>query len=693
MFRYSKLSVAITLATAGAAFSGLSYAAETDTTEQDTLVITATEGATKLETPLVETPQAVSVISRGEFERRGAQSVQRAANYTPGIFTNQVGASNRYDYLVLRGFSDGSIGNTYLDGLKLMGDTNSYTATVIDPWFLDSIEVVRGPASVLYGRASPGGLVALKSRKPELTSGGEVRLSAGNNAHRSLAFDLTGPVSESDNLAFRLGGIVSAQDTQFGPVEEERRALNAALTWRMSDATTLDVMAYLHDEPEGGYHSGLPYEGTVVDYNGRRISNNFFEGEDDYDKFDRSQQLFGYALEHHFNDRWTFRQKARHLSSEVENQQVYAYGWANENELTRYYSGGEEDLSAWTIDNQLEGFLAHGNTEHRLLVGLDYQYRNNEVSWPSGAFSNINPFDPVYGTEPTSMWPATEEEHRLKQTGFYLQDQITQGKWRFAVGGRYDQVEIRNKGLSTGTTSELDEGQFSGRLAALYLMDNGLAPYASYSTGFTPTSFVDANGDLLQPMEGEQYEVGLKYEPVGSNSSYNAALFHITQSNIATKEQPTDPYRAIGEIESQGLELEARTQLTPAVALNASYSYTDAKYSKSDDGNQGNDVIYSPKHQANLWLDYRLNALTSSLGVRHYRDIQPDRANTHTLPSYTLVDIALHYELGRMGSGDAYVQLNVNNLLDKEYVASCNSLEFCYFGGERSIKASFGYRF
>ncbi|MBR9827256.1 MAG: TonB-dependent siderophore receptor [Oceanospirillales bacterium] len=692
MFTRCRLSTAITLLTAASALAG-SVQADQSTMTQDTVVITATQGATKVETPLVETPQAVSVISREEFERRAPQSVQRATNYTPGIFTNQVGASNRYDYLVLRGFSDGSIGNTYLDGLKLMGDTNSYSAVVIDPWFLDSIEVVRGPASVLYGRASPGGLVALNSRKPVFTRGGEIRGTAGGNSQRSLAFDLTGPVSKAQGLAFRLGGIVSVADTQFGPVEEERRVLKGDLTWRLSDATTLELLAYLHDEPEGGYHSGLPYEGTVVDRNGRRISNTFFEGEEDYDKFDRAQQLFGYSVEHHFNDRWTFRQKARHLSSDVENSQLYAYGWANANELTRYYSGGEENLSAWTLDNQLEGVLAHGDTEHRLLIGLDYQYRNNDVSWLSGAFTNINPFNPVYGSEPTALWPPHLEEHRLKQTGFYLHDQISHGNWHFALGGRYDQVKIRNEQLAYGVVSELDESQLSGRLAALYFMDNGLAPYASYSIGFTPTSFVDANGNLLQPMEGKQVEVGLKYEPIGSNSQYSAALFHITQTNIATKEQPTDPYRAIGEIESQGLEFEARTELSPKATFRAGYSYTDATYSESDDGNQGNDVVYSPKHQASFWLDYRLNALTSSVGLRHYRDIQADRANTHTLPSYTLMDLALHYDLGQMGDGSAYAQLNVNNLFDKEYVASCNSLEFCYFGAKRSIKASFGYKF
>lgn len=660
--------------------------------ELPALIITSQKAATKVSTPVQETPQAVSIIDRSEFEQRGADSVQRATDYTAGVFSNQIGSSNRYDYLVLRGFSDGSLGNTFLDGLKVMGDSNSYSSMVIDPWFLDSIEVVRGPASVLYGRASPGGLVALNSRSPESETSGEVRLGVGNNDQRSAAFDLTGPLNESVN--YRLSGMARKADTQFGPVEEERYALSPQLSWQISDRSTLELMAYLHKDPEGGYHSGLPYEGTVVSHNGRKIDSGFYEGEEAYEGFERNQKMFGYTFEHRFNPNWLARQRVRHLDSEVRLDQVYAYGWANDSELIRYYSGGDESLSAWTIDNQLEGRFDSGRMHHQLLAGIDYQYRDNDVSWPSGVFPNIDAFNPVYGSDPVGSIYPNDERHKLRQLGFYLQDQIELDAWRFTLGGRYDRVDIDNRNLTYGTHSQLDDSQFSGRLAALYLFDNGVAPYVSYSTAFTPTSFADADGDLLDPMEGTQIEAGLKYQPPGTADSYRLAAFHITQENVATKEQPTDPYEAIGEIRSQGLEVEIARALSKQLGLKAAYTFTDIVYTRSEDGYEGNRAIYAPRHQASLWLDYRVTAdFDAGIGLRHYRDIQADRANTHVLPNYTLVDLALQYELGQLGAGDLYTRLNINNLTDKNYVAACNSLEFCYFGAERSVVATLGYRF
>lgn len=174
--------------------------------------------------------------------------------------------------MVLRGFSDGSLDNVYLDGLKMMGDTNSHSSLVVDPWFLDSIEVVRGPASVLYGRSSPGGIVALTSRKPSFDPGGEIKLFAGNNNQRGAMFDVTGPVDDNDRVAVRLSGMTRYADSQFDPLKEERYALMPSLTWRITDNTRLDLMAYLHRDPEGGSHSGLPYEGTVVPHSGKKIS-------------------------------------------------------------------------------------------------------------------------------------------------------------------------------------------------------------------------------------------------------------------------------------------------------------------------------------------------------------------------------------------------------------------------------------
>lgn len=198
-----------------------------------------------------------------------------AVSYTPWVYSNQIGASNRFDYIVLRGFSDGSLDNVYLDGLKMMGDTNSHSSLVVDPWFLDNIEVVRGPASVLYGRSSPGGIVALTSRKPSFDAGGEVKLFAGNNNQRGAAFDVTGALDDNDRVAARLSGMTRYADSQFGPLKEERYALMPSLTWRITDQTRLDLMAYLHRDPEGGSHSGLPYDGTVVPHYGQKISNTF----------------------------------------------------------------------------------------------------------------------------------------------------------------------------------------------------------------------------------------------------------------------------------------------------------------------------------------------------------------------------------------------------------------------------------
>ncbi|PMR73488.1 TonB-dependent siderophore receptor [Billgrantia endophytica] len=672
---------------------------ETQAETLEGLTITG-QAATKTETPFVETPQSTSTIEREEWESRGARTVQRALDYSPGVFTNQIGASNRFDYLVLRGFSDGSLSNTFLDGLKLMGDTNSHSSMTVDPWFLDSIEVVRGPASVLYGQASPGGVVALTSKRPQFQQGGELRLSAGNNAQRSVAFDLTGPLGEQQRVAYRLVGLASAADTQFGPVEEERYAIAPSLTWDINDATSLTLKAYLQQDPEGGYHAGLPYEGTVVDRNGRRISNDFFEGEDEYDRYERTQRMLGYELEHRFSEAWTGRQRLNYLNSDVVLNQVYAYGWApgSDSELTRYYSGADESLEAWTLDNQLEASLSTGFIDHTVLVGADYQRRDNRVAWPSGLFPTIDAFDPQYGAGPIDMYATVHEDHELRQTGVYLQDQMALGNWRLTLGGRYDWVAITNTDLDTGDASELDDTQFSGRAGLLYLFDNGVAPYLSYSTAFTPTSFVDAEGDLLPPMEGRQIETGLKYQPAGTRDRYSVSLFQINQENVGTKEQPTDPYRAVGEIESRGLELEAYTHLTDSLRLQAAYSYTDITYKRDDEGNQGNRAVYAPRHQASLWGHYAfqngtLAGLDAGLGLRHYADIQADRANSAEVSAYTLVDATLGYDLGRLGLDGMSARLNVTNLTDEEYVASCNSLEFCYFGAERGVLGTLSYAF
>lgn len=580
----------------------------------------------------------------------------------------------------------------------MMGDTNSHSSLVVDPWFLENIEVVRGPASVLYGRSSPGGIVALTSRKPSFDPGGEIKLFAGNNNQRGAAFDVTGALDDNDRVAARLSGMTRYADSQFDTLKEQRYAIMPSLTWRITDQTRLDLMAYLHRDPEGGSHSGLPYEGTVVPHYGKKIANTFFEGEDDYDKYDRRENMVGYNFEHLFDNGWSVRQKLRYLHTKVELNQVYAAGWLNETELNRGYSGSDEKMNAITLDNQLDGSVDTWAVNHRLLIGIDYQDRSNDTTGYYGAFPAIDAFNPVYGAKPDYITMYSREKHKLRQTGYYLQDQMSWERWRLTLGGRYDQVSVSNIDKLNQTRSDLDKNNFSTRAALLYLFDNGFAPYISYSTAFTPTSFADENGNVLDPMKGKQWEAGLKYEPEGMNSQFSASVFRINQTNIATKEEPTDPYRSIGEIESKGVELEAISQLTDSFRLQAAYTYTDIRYKKSSPEEQGKRAVYAPRNQASAWLSYDvksgpLDGLTLGSGVRYVNGITSDRLNTHTLPSWTLVDMAIGYDLSKVGIKGLSAQLNVNNLTDKSYVAACNSLSYCYFGAERSIVGSVSWKF
>jgi len=699
MFAKTRLALMIGCITGGISLQAIAQDTPTTDGKTDTVVVTSTvqSGATKLETPDIETPQSVSIVTREQFEEQGATSVRQAVSYTPGIFSDQIGASNRFDYIVMRGFSDGSLDNLYLDGLKIMGDTNSHSSLVVDPWFLESIEVVRGPASVLYGRSSPGGIVAMNSRKPSFDAGGQVKVFAGNNRQRGAAFDVTGPLDDNDRVAFRLGGMSRLADTQFG-AKEERYAFAPSLSWRITDQTRLDLMAYIHRDPEGGSHSGLPYEGTVVPHAGEKISNNFYEGERAYDKYDRRENMVGYNIEHAFDSGWSARQKLRYLHTNVELNQVYAAGWANNTDLNRGYSGSDESMSAITVDSQLDGSVDTGDINHRLLVGVDYQRRSNNTDGYSGVVTAINAFNPVYGADVTGISRYASEKHKLEQTGVYAQNQLSWDRWRLTLGGRYDQVTITNVNKLNGISDELDQGNFSSRAALLYLFDNGFAPYVSYSTAFTPTSFVDGNGKILDPMKGKQWEAGLKYQPEGSETQYSASVFRINQTNIATKEEPNDPYRAIGEIESEGVELEAVGNLTDNLRLQAAYTYTDVRYKKSSPEEQGRRAIYAPRNQASAWLSYDvksgpLDGLTLGSGVRYVNGVASDRANTHTLPSYTVMDLAVGYDLSKVGLKGLSAQLNVNNLTDKRYVATCNSLSYCYFGAERNIVGSLSYSF
>ncbi|WP_207462298.1 TonB-dependent siderophore receptor [Azospirillum sp. SYSU D00513] len=665
----------------------------------DGYVASAGVGGTKTDTPLVETPQSITVVPRRQIEDQGSQTVMQALRYTPGAFTGQVGASNRYDYVILRGFTDRSIENTYLDGLKLMGDDSTYSSMQVDPYFLERIEAIRGPSSVLYGRSSPGGLIAMTSKKPLFEPHAEVEATIGTRDQRGAGFDVGGPLGESGNLAYRLVGLADAADTQYDHAKEKRYAIAPSFTAELGEDSSLTLMGYFQHDPEGGTHNGVPAEGTLFARNGRFIERGFFDGEPGRETFERTQRMVGYQFEHRFDDRLSVRQNLRYLDSDVRIDQIYQIGWAGQSDLlSRYYGGGDESLQALTVDNQAQLELSTGPLRHTLLAGLDYQHRRTKNDWTFGSAASIDAFAPVYGSDGVTGAYGQKNTRRLNQIGVYLQDQIALDRWRLSFGGRYDWVETANLNRLTDVEKGENRGKLTGRAGLLYLFDSGLAPYASWSQSFSPNLYTGADGNPLEPTTGVQYEAGVKYQPPRSESLVSAALFHIEQDNVAVADPNTFVYRPVGTIRSRGLELEGRLQVTETFALLAGYSYTDVVYKTSPNGKEGNRPPQIPKHMASLWGSYgftegALENLTLGAGLRVTGRSWADSLNTRQVPAHAVIDASLRYGLGALGLEGTELRVNANNLLNKSYIASCLELANCYFGEGRSVTATLSHRF
>lgn len=682
--------------------------------EMEGYAATHSSVATKTSMPLAETSQTVSVVTRQQIEDQGSRSIAQAVRYTPGLMSTPYGATTRYDYVAMRGITDGSVDNLYLDGQKLLGDSGTYSSLQVDPYFVERIDILKGPSSVLYGRSLPGGLVAMTTKKPQHEASRQIQLSYGSEDYKQIGFDLTGPLDE--RIAYRLVGVVKDADNQVDGVEEKRYALMPSLSIDVTQDTRLTLQAMLQHDPESGYHGGLPADGTVTSHNGQRISRSFFEGDEQYEKFERDQQMIGYQLEHRFNDVVSARQNFQYLDSTVESGQVYQYGYATQDELVRYYTGADEVLHAWTLDNQLQFLFDTGALSHTLVTGLDYQRRKAKVDYNGATgIGTINPYTGAANPSSLAVYPQYDELRELEQTGLYLQDLISLGNWRFSLGARQDWVDVSFEQTESMYGDQADQsklGQFTGRVGVLYAFDNGLSPYASYSESFNPNATGAYNYDsgtgayditLLDPTEGEQVEVGLKYQPLGTDDLYTISLFDLKQSNLSSKDSNESFFRSVGEITSRGVELEARFAPADNVNVLASYTYMDVEYSKDYVGtagvnNRGNTPNAVARNMASLWGDYTLD--TGSLaglqiggGARYFGKSWADAENTLRIPAYTLYDAMLGYDLSRVGMEGLGVRLNLNNLTDEKYVAACNSLNQCYYGEARNVMATLTYDF
>jgi iron complex outermembrane receptor protein len=681
----------------------LTATGETPADTSDEILIGKMKSAAKTDTPVLETPQSVVTVTRKQIDEQNPQTVSEALRYTAGVLSDR-DSNTRYDSVFLRGF--GSFGTStsyvhFLDGLKLPR-SQAFAQTSIDPWLLDRLEVLKGPSAVLYGQTSPGGLVNQVSRSPAAEAFNEAFIEMGSDGRMQAGLTSRGAFTSDGRLQYSITTIGRKSDTRYDGVEEKRFAIAPALTWKPDTNTTLIVSGYYQKDPEGGYFNSLYPDFLAPTAYRSYLDRELNIGDPDFDSFEREQYGIGYAFEHRFTDVVALRSKLRYSSLETDFRSLQMAGAIDDNgDIPRQALRSIEDADGVSFDNQMELRFSTGDVRHTVLAGFDYQESESNWQYLYGAASSLNVVSPVYGQPIGTLTTIIDSNQKLRQTGVYLQDQMEFGSFRASLGLRHDWTDQDTENRLTDTMSGQSSEATSYRLGLLYLFDNGLAPYASYSTSFEPVVGTDINGDAFEPTKAKQFEVGLKYQPQGFDALFTVSAFDIRQKNALVTD-PTSIYFNVqeGEIRSRGIEIEARGNVTRNLELIAALTLLDTELTETTDvANLGKRPQAVPEHFGSLWANYRfnggaLNGLGLGGGVRFVGSSYADSANTVKADGYTLVDAALRYDFGvhNLQMKGLEATLNVTNLFDKDYYSSCSSNYYCQFGNGRMVTAGLHYK-
>lgn len=679
---------------------------------------THTSGATKTDTPVAEMAKSVSVIAREELDARGVQNLNEAMRYVAGVVLESGGIDNRVDDFRIRGFDAGSWSNNVtIDGMRAP-QGGQWNRTMVDSWNLDRVEVLKGPSAVMYGQVAPGGMVNQVSKTPTPDQQQVLQFGLDGNGQYSSAFDV-GAASDDKRHLGRLVGLYRDGDTQIKHTQQEHWFLAPSYTFQVAERTRLTVLGLYQRDDGGSTYQFLPMDGTLKATPYGRMKNTTFIGEPNWNTYDRTIWTAGWLFEHAFNENWTLSQGARRTNVESTFRTVVTNGGLNPDGRTqkRRATWGEGDSQGDTIDTRVTGKFQTGSAEHTLLVGVDWQ----KADWDAarGAMRDPAPidiFNPVY----TGYVPVTNSISYSggvnRQTGAYLQDQIALDKWRFTVGGRYDWTKddtwtqsytVATDRYGARAPSRIKNEAFSGNAGILFVADNGLTPYLSYAESFQPagsTATQSFDRTPFDPITGKQWEVGVKYQPSGFDGLITLSAYDLRQENILTND-PDPSHNTCGTTGSsqcqvqdgegrvRGVELEGRITPLDGFSVIGAASWMDSEVTKSNNGYQGKQLAMVPDWTAALWGDYTfqggaLAGLSLAAGVRYNGESYGDSANVYLIPSYTMWDAAIRYDVGAIGSVGTQFALNVSNLTDKRFVTTCSGVSSCFFGTGRTVTAT-----
>ncbi|MCY7297356.1 TonB-dependent siderophore receptor [Alteromonas sp. a30] len=701
---YTKTSLAIALQSAFIALISTSAIADeqdSESVEHIQVVGSVNKfGALKDDIPLLETARSVSIETADDFAIKGMLTLDDTLVYSSGVVGEMFGFSTRGDFASVRGFD----APEYRDGMQSL--SGNYNNTRPELFTLEQVEVLKGPASVLFGPGSPGGIINIVSKRPKAEIENEVQLEVGSFNRTQVAADLS--LNNDDNSVMtRFVTLYRDSDTQISQVNDDSFVFAPSVTFTPSDATSISLLGDYTSRKSDTAQQFLPLTGTLLpSASGEKISNTAYLGEPGFNVFDTESWALTLLAEHRLNDTWSLDLSSRYRDGEsTYNQTWIAFLGSGVPRIdengngarTWYQSRGFS--TQFQFDARARATFDLGESMHRILVGVSHQRIENRqdssrlrgfnfaTGMPDGGLINV--FNPVYGNQPELPEIQRGQETEDRIFGVYIHDQINWHNWIFNAGVRFDDVS-KDQGANA---EDADENETSFSASILYQFDNGVSPYFNYSESFQPVFGIDnVTGDALKPESGEQMELGVKWQPTGTQHFITLAAFDIELSNLSNPAAlPDAPSQQEGVSEVQGAEIEAFFDWD-AVTLELNAMTLD---SEEQNGFQRSSI---PEKAASAWLSYspaNIEGLTTGLGVRYVGENQSTGANaltglplTITTPGYTVFDVAVSYRWSQFEAS-----LNVKNVTDKEYYATCLARGDCFAGEERGVTARFSYHF
>lgn len=640
----------------------------------------------KTDTPLIDTPRSVSVVTQQQMQDRGARSLTQALQYTPGVFAGNGGNDNRGDWITVRGFDP----TIFLDGMQSF--FGYYNNVRPEPFLLSSVQVLKGPSAMLYGNGAAGGIINESSKLPDPYAPNIVELTIGNENYFQSAIDYNGQLGE--NFLYRLVGLGRSAD---GPIDfssDDAAAFAPSLTWSPDANTSVTVLASWQKNDTSPYIQFLSPYGTLWSAepfaNGDFLPQDVFIGEPSFNYYNGERTAVSLFGNHAIDDVWGIGGSLRYTQSELD---YASFWWAYDNFPSRYNPDGTINRSGEVSSNDSHSLIGDlhgtadftlGGSSHAVMFGAGFT--DADHNWDSQeAFQQgpIDPFDPDFTGYPTLGPWVDRPRVDFKQQSVYVQDQMVfRERIHLDLGARYDWIETDAEDWESSTGQTLKDEQPSFTAGLLYAFDNGVSPYVSYSESFLQEAYgTDAAGNVFEPTRGIQYEAGVKYQPPGTNVLLTAAVFDITKSNMLVSDPANPSYsRQEGEAKSRGVELGAQGSWQ-GLTFDLAYTYLDTE------NVFGDPLAGVPENQASAWLQYAfagvLDGLEAGAGVRYVGStVTPvDAWGTPavTTPSFTLYDAMIAYQWD-----DYRIALTGRNITDETYTVNC-SYYLCYYGDPRTV--------